>query len=68
MIPPAALAIIFAVGGTAAAATYTVYDFVEKSSAHLTLSDLRPALPFEGLPLPVFIYKKPEVLENLRRG
>ncbi len=68
MIPPAALAIIFAVGGTAAAATYTVYDFVEKSRGHLTLSDLRPALPFEGLPLPVFIYKKPEVLENFRGG
>jgi len=28
---------------------------------------LRPAYPWEGLPLPVFLYKKPELIAELRR-
>jgi len=33
----------------------------------LTINDLRPCLPWEGLPLPRFVYTKPELLAELRR-
>lgn len=67
-INPAMLLVVGVIGGTAAAATYTTFHYAEKASSQLTISDFRPAFPWEGLPLPIFFYTKPEVLDNLRRS
>jgi len=67
MIPPATLALIFGIGGAAAAATYAAYDFAEKSGDSLKLSDLRPSLPWEGLPVPRFVYTKPTFIVDIRK-
>jgi len=68
MITPPTLLIVGVIGGVGAAATYGVYSYAEKLGPKLTIGDLRPAFPWEGLlPLPVFMYKKPELIEELRR-
>ena len=67
MIAPSMLLLVGVIGGVGAAATYGVFHYTEKLGPKLTLGDLRPCLPWEGLPLPVVLYKKPELLEELRR-
>ena len=66
-IDPELLLIVGVVGGIGAAATYSSFHYAEKVGPKLTINDLRPCLPWEGLPLPVFFYTKPELLESLRR-
>lgn len=68
MIDPETLLIVGVIGGIGAAATFASYHYAAKAGPRLTLADLRPAFPWEGLPLPVFMYKKPEVLRELRRS
>ncbi|GAH77844.1 unnamed protein product, partial [marine sediment metagenome] len=43
------------------------FKTAEEAGPKLTVGDLRPAFPWEGLPLPVFFYKKPELIEELRK-
>jgi len=67
MVAPPMLLIVGAIGGLGAAATYGAFHYAEKVGPNLTLGDLRPSLPWEGLPLPRFFYTKPELLQDLRR-
>ena len=64
---PATIIIVGVIGGIGAAATYSAYGYTRKAGPELTIGDLRPSLPWEGLPLPRFVYTKPEILESLRR-
>lgn len=66
-IDPEILLIVGVVGGVGAAATYATFHHAEKLGPKLTINDLRPCLPWEGLPLPRFMYTKPELLSELRR-
>ena len=61
------LVLVGVVGGIGMAATYGTFHYAEKLGPKLTIADLRPALPWEGLPFPVFFYTKPELLDELRR-
>ena len=65
---PETLLFVGIIGGVGAAATYGAFQHAKKLGPKLTATDLRPALPWEGLPLPVFLYKRPELLEELRRS
>ena len=67
MLNPATLLIVGIVGGIGASATYGTFHYAEKVGPKLTIGDLRPAFPWEGLPFPIFFYSKPEVLESMRR-
>jgi len=67
-IDPEILLLVGLIGGDGDAATYGAFHYAEKIGPKITLADLRPALPWEGLPLPILFYTKPEVLAELRRG
>lgn len=67
LVGPGTGALVFLIGGTSALATFAAYRVATKAGPELTLGDLRPCLPWEGLPLPRFVYTKPEFLEELRR-
>jgi len=67
MIAPPTLLIVGVIGGLGAAATYGTFKYAEKLGPKLALADFRPSLPWEGLPLPRFVYTKPELLAELRR-
>ncbi|HUV56894.1 MAG TPA: hypothetical protein VMV84_06645 [Dehalococcoidales bacterium] len=67
MLDPETGLILFIVGGIGTIVTFTLFKTAEEAGPKLTINDLRPAAPWEGLPLPVFFYKKPELLEELRR-
>jgi len=66
MIAPATLLVVGAVGGVGMTVTYSLFHYAAKIGPKITLSDLRPSLPWEGLPLPRFVYTKPELIEELR--
>jgi len=67
MIAPSMLLLVGVIGGVGAAATYDTFHYAEKLGPKLTLGDLRPCFPWEGPPLPRFVYTKPELLGELRR-
>lgn len=68
MLPDPVTALIIGIGtGVAGVSTYTVFTVAQKIGPQITISDLRPCLPWEGLPLPRFVYTKPELLAELRR-
>jgi len=67
MVAPPMLLIVGVIGGVGAAATYGAFHYAEKLGPKLTLVDLLPAPPWVGLPLPRFVYTKPELIESLRR-
>jgi len=67
MLDPETGLIMFVVGGIGTVVSFAAFKAAGEVGPKITLRDLRPAAPWEGLPLPVFIYTKPEVLENLRR-
>ena len=64
---PVVLLVVGVIGGVGAATTYAAFEHLERAETSLTLSDLRPALPWEGLPFPIFFYTKPDVLQSMRR-
>ena len=66
MVPGTGL-VMFIVGGVGAAVSFVAFTTSQKVGHQLTLTDLRPAAPWEGLPFPIFFYNKPEVLADLRR-
>lgn len=67
MLDPETGIILFIVGGIGTIATFTLFKTAEEAGPKLTIGDLRPCLPWEGLPLPRFFYTKPELIEELRR-
>jgi len=66
MLDPETGLILFLVAGLAGVATYSAYDFAEKAGPNLKPGDLLPMLP-PYPPLPRFMYKKPELLQSMRR-
>lgn len=67
IVGPATGALVFLIGGTSALATFVAYRVATKTGPDLTLGDMRPCLPWEGLPLPRFVYTKPELLDELKK-
>ena len=59
--------LLFAIGGIGTVATFTGYRVARDIGPKLTISDMRPALPHEGFPIPIFFYTKPELLAELRK-
>lgn len=66
MLDPETGLLIFLVAGLAGVATYSAYDFATKAGPQLEPGDLLP-MPPPYPPIPRFMYKKPEVLESMRR-
>jgi len=66
MIPPSIVAIIAIAGAVGAVGTAFAIEVTERAEPHLEPGDLLPAPP-PRLPLPRFLYEKPEVLGQLRR-
>ncbi|GAI66966.1 unnamed protein product [marine sediment metagenome] len=58
--------ILFVVGGVGLLATATGFKVAERLGPKLEAGDLLP-MPFPHPPLPRFMYKKSEVLEELGR-
>jgi len=67
-LDPEALLIIGVITGIGGMASYVGFHYAEKAGPKLTINDLRPSLPWEGLPFPRFMYTKPELIEELRRS
>ena len=67
MIAPVTAALAFIVSGAAGLATFAALETAIKIGPKLEPNDFLPTPPWEGLPLPRFVYKKPEILEELRR-
>jgi len=66
MLDPETGLLLFIVAGLAGVVTYSAFDFAEKAGPELEVGDLLP-MPPPYPPLPRFMYKKPELLESLRR-
>ena len=64
---PVTLLVVGIVGGVGMASTYTAFHYAEKVGSELTIGDLRPAMPWEGLPVPIFFYTKPQLLPGLSK-
>jgi len=67
MLDPETGLAIFLISGIGGLITYSAFIYAEKAGPKLTFADLRPCLPWEGLPLPRFVYTKPELLSEVRR-
>jgi len=67
MLDPETGIILFIIGGIGTVATFMGFKTAQDIGPKLTINDLRPCLPWEGLPLPRFLYTKPELLSELRR-
>ena len=63
---PVGIAIVGTVGAVSFIATYIAFGVARKLGSELEPKDLLPAPPSVGLPLPRFLYEKPEVLRRLR--
>ena len=68
MIGPVYALIVAIVGAVGAVAGVSALEAGRSIGPKLTINDLRPSLPWEGLPLPRFVYTRPELLEELRRS
>ena len=66
MIAPGIVAIIAIAGAVGAVGTAFAIEVTERAEPHLEPGDLLPALP-PRLPLPRFLYEKPELLDELKR-
>lgn len=59
MLNPESVAAIFVIGGLGAAGSYALYRAVDAVGPELEPGDLLPAPPWEGPPLPRFVFRKP---------
>lgn len=66
IIAPGTAAIIAVAGGLGAVATTVAFRVAKKVGPQLRAADLLPASP-PRLPLPRFLYEKPELLNELKR-
>ena len=68
MIPPAVVAVIGIAGAVGAIGTAFAIEISERAEAQIEIGDLLPAPP-PRLPVPRFLYEKPEMLGLMgRRG
>jgi len=65
VVDPATGLLIFTITGIGGLATYQAFHYAEEAGPRLTLDDLRPCLPWEGLPLPRVAYTKPGLLAEV---
>lgn len=66
IIAPGTAAIIAIAGGLGTVATTVVFRVAKKIGPQLRAADLLPAAP-PRLPLPRFVYEKPELLDELKK-
>uniref|UniRef100_A0A6H1Z7N8 Uncharacterized protein n=1 Tax=viral metagenome TaxID=1070528 RepID=A0A6H1Z7N8_9ZZZZ len=66
MIAPGVAAIIAVAGGLAAVGTAFAIEAANRVGPQLRAADLLPAPP-PRLPLPRFLYEKPELLDELKK-
>ena len=66
MIDPESGLVWFVFAGTLGVISKAAWNVSNRIGPKITLADLRPALP-PRLPLPIFMYEKPELLAELRR-
>jgi len=67
IISPVFALIVAAVGAVGAVAGASAIAVGRKIGPELTLADMLPLAPWEGLPLPRFTKTKPELLAELKR-
>ena len=67
MLDPGTGLIMFVVGGIGTMVYFAAFDTAKQVGSKIGPADLLPAPPWEGLPLPRFVYTKPELIEELRR-
>jgi len=65
MLDPETGLIMFAVGGIGAVVSFNIFKIATEIGPKISLSDLRPCLPWEGPPIPVFIVTKPEITKAI---
>jgi len=66
MLDPETGLIMFIVGGIGTVVSFTAFKVAQQIGPNIEPSDLLPALP-PRLPLPRFMYEKPEVVAEMRR-
>ena len=59
--------IMFIVGGIGIMVSFSAFKIAQQVGPKLSMSDLLPAPPWVGLPIPMAFYTKPEVLAEARR-
>lgn len=67
LISPGTAAIVFVISGLGGVATFGAFKVARRLGPGIEPEDFLPALP-PRLPLPRFVYEKPELLEELKRG
>lgn len=67
MLDPETGLILFIVGGVGTLATFTAYKVAQAVGPNIEAKDLLP-MPPPYPPVPRFLYTKPELLAELRRG
>jgi len=66
LIAPGTAAIVFVIAGIGGVATFSAFKVARKLGPGLEPEDFLPAMP-PRLPLPRFVYDKPELLQELKR-
>ena len=67
MLDPGTGLIIFIVGGIGTVVSFSAFKIAQQVGPGINPSDLLPAPPWVGLPIPLAFYTKPELLESFRR-
>jgi len=65
MLDPETGLIMFIVGGIGTVVSFTAFKIAQQIGPGISISDLRPCLPHEGPPIPIFLVTKPEVVKGL---
>ena len=68
IIAPVTALVLFVVGGIGSVAGFIAFQQAEKAGNSLTITDLLPASPFQGPPVPRGVLIKPEAFKALVRG
>uniref|UniRef100_A0A6M3M356 Uncharacterized protein n=1 Tax=viral metagenome TaxID=1070528 RepID=A0A6M3M356_9ZZZZ len=66
MLDPETGLILFVVGGIGTVASFAAFKVAEQMGPQIEAKDLLPS-PFPYPPVPRFLFKKPEVLAELRK-
>jgi len=67
LILPGTAALVFLISGVAGVATFVSFKVARKIGPEVEPEDFLPAMP-PRLPLPRFVYDKPELLQEFKRG
>jgi hypothetical protein len=68
MLDPEFALIVAIVGAVGAVAGATALEVGRKLGPQIESKDLVPAAPWQGPPLPRFVYTKPELVRDVLRG